>query len=97
MNQERLLSIILAPHVSEKASVCAETKNQIVFKVVKDATKREISAAVKLMFEIDPLSVQVLNVKGKAKRHGRHMGKRSDWKKAYVTLPQGKEIDFGQS
>ena len=97
MNQEKLLSVLIAPHVSEKSTICTEMNNQVVFKVRKDATKREISAAVKLMFETEVLNVTVVNVKGKIKRHGRYTGKRSDWKKAYVTLPVGKEIDLGQA
>ncbi|MBT5229831.1 MAG: 50S ribosomal protein L23 [Methylococcales bacterium] len=97
MNQERLLSIIIAPHVSEKSTICAELNNQVVFKVLKNASKKEISAAVNLLFEVDPLAVRVLNVKGKSKRSGKYLGKRGNWKKAYVTLPEGKDLDFGQS
>jgi large subunit ribosomal protein L23 len=96
MNQEKILTVLLAPHTSEKSTICAEQSNQFVFKVRKDATKAEVSAAVSLMFDTSVEKVTVLNVKGKEKRHGRHTGKRQDWKKAYVTLPEGKEIDFTQ-
>ena len=70
---------------------------KIIFKVLKNASKKEISAAVNLLFEVDPLAVRVLNVKGKSKRSGKYLGKRGNWKKAYVTLPEGKDLDFGQS
>lgn len=94
MNQERLMTVLLGPHVSEKGTVLAEKHNQIVFKVRRDASKAEIRAAVELMFEVKVDGVQVINQKGKSKRFGRYMGKRSDWKKAYVRLAEGHEIDF---
>ena len=97
MNQERLLTIIIAPHVSEKSTVSAELHNQIVFKVRKDAAKREIIKAIKLLFDVDVIKINTLNVKGKSKRHGRYLGVKSDWKKAYVTLGKGHDIDFGQA
>lgn len=94
MNQERLLRVLLGPHISEKASVVAEERNQYVFKVAKDAVKLEIKKAVEQLFEVQVKSVRTVNVKGKTKRTARGMGKRSDWKKAYVALDAGQEIDF---
>ena len=90
----RLMQVLLSPHISEKASVVAGANNQYVFKVATDATKAEVQAAVEKMFEVTVSGVQVLNVKGKSKRFGRMMGSRSNWKKAYVTLGEGQEIDF---
>jgi large subunit ribosomal protein L23 len=94
MNQERLLKILLAPHVSEKANRIAERYNQVVFKVVRDATKPEIKGAVEMLFKVKVKGVTVINVKGKRKRFGAIQGRRSDWKKAYVSLEAGHEIDF---
>ena len=94
MNQERLLQILLAPHVSEKTNRLAERHNQVVFKVARDATKPEIKGAVELLFNVKVTGVTVLNVKGKRKRFGAIQGRRSDWKKAYVSLGAGHEIDF---
>ncbi len=94
MNQERLMTVLLGPHVSEKGTILAEKNNQVVFKVRRDANKAEIRAAVELMFEVKVDGVQVVNQKGKAKRFGRYMGRRSDWKKAYVRLAEGHDIDF---
>jgi large subunit ribosomal protein L23 len=94
MNQERLMTVLLGPHVSEKGTIVAEKHNQVVFKVRRDANKAEIRAAVELMFEVKVDGVQVVNQKGKAKRFGRYMGRRSDWKKAYVRLAEGHDIDF---
>ncbi|RMH46604.1 MAG: 50S ribosomal protein L23 [Gammaproteobacteria bacterium] len=94
MNQERLMKVLLAPHVSEKSTIVAEKHNQVVFKVAKDATKREIKQAVELMFDVKVSSVRVLNVKGKRKRTGMIEGRRKDWRKAYVTLAEGHDIDF---
>ncbi|MBE2294151.1 MAG: 50S ribosomal protein L23 [Phycisphaerales bacterium] len=94
MNQERLLKILLAPHVSEKSNRAAERCNQVVFKVARDATKPEIQNAVELLFKVKVKGVTVLNVKGKRKRFGATYGQRSDWKKAYVSLEAGHEIDF---
>ncbi|GAB2937306.1 50S ribosomal protein L23 [Aquaspirillum soli] len=94
MNQERLMQVILAPVISEKSTRVADQDQQVVFKVVKDATKPEIKAAVELLFKVEVEGVQVLNVKGKVKRFGRFTGRRSDWKKAYVSLKPGQEIDF---
>ena len=94
MNQERLLSVLLGLHISEKASVATEERNQYVFKVVKDAAKLEIRKAVEQLFKVRVKSVRTVNVKGKAKRTMRGLGKRSDWKKAYVAVEAGQEIDF---
>lgn len=94
MSKERLMTVLLGPHVSEKSTAAAEQSNQIIFKVRKDATKAEIRQAVELMFEVKVQNVQVLNQIGKRKRFGGHQGKRSDWKKAYVRLAEGQDIDF---
>lgn len=93
-NQERLMKILRAPHISEKANRVAERHNQIVFKVLRDATKPEIRDAVELIFKVKVKGVSVVNVKGKRKRFGAIYGKRPDWKKAYVSLESGHEIDF---
>ena len=92
--QDRLLQVILAPQVTEKATYVADKYQQIAFKVRKDATKTEIKAAVELVFKVEVESVTTANVLGKSKRMGRTMGKRNDWKKAYVSLKPGQEIDF---
>ncbi len=97
VQQNKLASILLAPIVSEKSTIAAEDNNRFVFKVQKVATKLEIKKAVELMFDVEVDSVQVLNVKGKVKRFGRSLGKRSDWKKAYVKLKQGHDIDFASA
>lgn len=94
MNQERLLKVLLAPHLSEKSSVIADANNQYVFRVVTDASKPEIKAAVEHLFNVSVDAVRVSTVKGKVKRFGQRMGQRSDWKKAYVTLKEGQEISF---
>lgn len=94
MRQERIFKIILGPVVSEKTAVLGETANQVVFKVIKDAQKPEIKAAVEQLFDVKVESVRVLNVKGKTKRTKYGMGVRSDWKKAYVRLEEGQDIDF---
>ena len=91
---DRLAKVLVAPIVSEKATSVAEKHNQVLFKVLRDATKPEIKAAVELMFEVKVDAVQVVNVMGKAKRFGGRPGRRSDWKKAYVKLAQGQTIDF---
>ena len=94
MNQHTLAMVINAPVISEKSTIAADTSNQFVFKVQKSATKPEIKRAVELMFDVEVDAVKVANVKGKAKRFGRSLGKRSDWKKAYVKLKPGYDIDF---
>jgi large subunit ribosomal protein L23 len=92
--QERLMQVVLAPQVSEKSTYVGEKRNQAVFRVAQDATKPEIKAAVELMFKVEVDGVSVLNVKGRAKRFGRNMGRRRNWKKAYVSLKAGQEINF---
>ena len=94
MNQERLMKIVLAPHVSEKGSVAAERDRQFVFKVASDATKGEIKHAVELMFDVKVDSVTTVIARGKIKRFGGGFGKRSNFKKAYVRLQPGHDIDF---
>jgi len=94
MNKERLYQIILKPVISEKTTIAADKHGQIVFRVLPDATKGEIREAVEALFEVKVKSVQVANVKGKMKRFGHTRGKRSDWKKAYVSLQEGHDIDF---
>ena len=94
MNKERILDVLKSPHISEKATVVSERDNQIVFKVAVDATKLEIKRAVESLFEVEVDSVKTLNVKGKTKRHGAQIGRRVNWKKAYVSLKEGQEIDF---
>ena len=94
MSQERLYKILLAPVVSEKAVGSAEAANQVAFKVRKDAAKPEIKAAVEKMFNVKVESVRTLVIKGKTKRTRFGIGKRSDWKKAYVKLAEGHDIDF---
>lgn len=95
MNQERLMRVLLGPVVSEKASMAADRNGQYAFRVLPDATKHEIGRAVELMFGVKVDDVQVLNVKGKSKRFSGRLGKRSDWRKAYVRLAAGQDIDFG--
>jgi large subunit ribosomal protein L23 len=94
MSQERLMSVLLGPHVSEKSARIAETANQFVFRVRTDATSPEIKAAVELMFEVKVANVNVVNVGGKNKRFGQRLGRRQDFKKAYVSLAPGQNIDL---
>lgn len=91
---ERLFQVILRPVISEKSTVAADKHRQIVFAVLPDATKIEVREAVEKLFEVKVDSVQVVNVRGKVKRFGRFPGKRSNWKKAYVRLQDGHDIDF---
>ena len=91
-HQERLMTVIRGPHMSEKAHFAAE-KNQVVLKVRKDASKKEIRQAVELLFDVQVEGVQVVNVKGKTKRFQMRKGRRSDWKKAYVRLAEGSSIE----
>ncbi len=93
-HQERLMTVIQGPHVSEKANLVAEAANQVVFRVRPDATKAEIRKAVELLFEVEVDNVTVINVRGKIKRHGQTYGQRARWKKAYVTLAEGSQLDF---
>jgi large subunit ribosomal protein L23 len=96
-NQERLLKIILAPHISEKATYIGEKNNQTIFRVLPDATKQEIKDAIELLWKeqkIEVKNIQTINVKGKRKRVGRFMGRRSDWKKAIISIEKGQELNF---
>lgn len=95
-NTERLMTVLLAPVVSEKATYVADKREQVVFRVAQDATKPEIKAAVELMFKVQVEHVTVSNVMGKEKRFGRFVGRRRHWKKAYVSLKAGQEINFAQ-
>jgi len=95
MSNERLMKVLLAPIFSEKSTLATEMSNQYAFRVVKDATKGEIQKAVELMFGVQVDGVQVVNVKGKTKRFGRMLGRRQDWRKAYVRLVPGQTIDIG--
>ena len=94
MNEERLYQIILNPVISEKSTMAADRDGQVVFKVRTDATKSEIRTAVEKLFEVKVKNVQVVSVRGKVKRFGRTPGMRSNWKKAYVCLEEGHDIDF---
>ncbi len=93
MNQERLLKVLLAPRISEKAMRLNSTLNQVTFQVLPSATKQEIKGAVEMLFSVQVDAVRVAGMKGKVKRFGRRLGKRGDWKKAYVTLKPGSAID----
>jgi large subunit ribosomal protein L23 len=95
-SQERLMNVLLAPQISEKATYVADKNEQVIFRVASDATKPEIKAAVELLFKVNVENVQVAVVKGKQKRFGRLIGRRKDWKKAYVCLAPGQEINFAE-
>jgi large subunit ribosomal protein L23 len=94
--QERLMQVLLAPVISEKSTFIGEKRNEYVFRVAPNATKPEIKAAVEFMFKTEVKSVSVMNVHGKQKRAGRFMGRRNNWKKAYVALQSGQEINFAE-
>ena len=94
MNQERLMQVLLAPQISETATYVADKNEQVIFRVASDATKPEIKAAVELLFKVPVESVQVANVKGKVKRTRHGIGRRKGWKKAFVCLKPGQEINF---
>jgi len=94
MNTERLLMVIREPHTSEKSTILADKLKQFTFKVLKTATKTEIKMAVENIFNVKVKNVSVINVKGKSKRFKQTAGKRSDWKKAFVTLHADQDIDF---
>ncbi len=94
LGYERLSKILVGPVVSEKSTRAADLSNQYVFKGLRDASKPEVRKAVEKMFDVKVTAVQLLNVKGKTKRFGQTTGRRSDWKKAYITLAEGSEIDF---
>ncbi len=95
-NEERLMQVLVAPLVSEKATMLADSRNQVVFVVSPEATKPEIKAAVELLFKVRVNSVQVANLKGKEKRFGRTIGRRSDVRKAFACLAPGQEINFAE-
>ena len=97
MNQERLMKVLLAPIVSEKSTMVADRNSQVAFRVLQDATKPEIKAAVELLFKVKVESVQVLNARGKTKRFGRFEGRRRNERKAYVSLAPGQEINFAEA
>lgn len=92
--QERLTQVILGPHISEKSTAAAESANQVVFRVRRDATKGEIKSAVQLLFQVQVESVSVVSVPGKRRRFGTRVGRLSSWKKAYVRLAPGQDLDF---
>jgi large subunit ribosomal protein L23 len=94
MNQERLMKVLLAPHASEKSSDAADRHGRHVFDVLPDATKTEVKRAVEMLFKVKVDAVQIMNVKGKNKRFGAFLGRRPNWKKAYVRLAPGDDIDF---
>ena len=96
MNQQRLMQVLLAPQISEKATYVADKNSQVVFRVASDATKPEVKAAVELLFKVQVESVQIANLKGKVKRSGRSIGRRSDIRKAFVCLKPGQEINFAE-
>jgi large subunit ribosomal protein L23 len=93
-DEGRLAQVLVAPIVSEKATTVGEKNNQVLFKVLRDATKPEIKAAVELMFKVEVASVQTVNQKGKVKRFGGRVGRRDHVKKAYVSLKPGQELNF---
>ena len=93
-NQERLMTVLVGPHVSEKTTAVADNHNQCVFHVRCASTKSEIRRAVELLFEVKVTGIQVVNCRGKIKRFGRDYGQRQHWKKAYVTLAEGQSIDL---
>lgn len=97
MNQERLLKILLAPHVSEKSTMVGERNRQVVFKVINDANKQEVKLAVEKLFNVEVAGVQITNVKTKAKRFSGIVGTRKGWKKAYITLKEGSDIQFASA
>ncbi len=95
--QDRLMTVLLAPIVSEKATNLAEKRNQIAFRVLQDATKAEIKASVELLFNVKVNSVNMINIAGKAKRFGKFNGRRNNIRKAYVCLAEGQEINFAEA
>ena len=95
-NPERLLQVLVAPQISEKATYIADKNEQVVFIVTPDATKPEVKAAVEMLFKVEVKSVQIANLKGKVKRTGKNIGRRSDIRKAFVCLKPGQEINFAE-
>ena len=94
MNREELMSVLIAPHVTEKTSLAMQNHNQYTFRVRREATKTDVRKAVELMFDVKVTGVQVVNEPGKARRFGRTSGRTQDWKKAYVSLSPGQTIDY---
>ena len=94
IKKSQTLNVIVAPQITEKATYVADKFNQVAFKVRKSATKDQVKEAVELMFKVEVAAVNLLNMKGKTKRRGNNFGKRADWKKAYVSLKPGQEINF---
>ena len=94
IKNSQTLNAILAPQITEKATFIADKYNQVAFKVRKNATKDQVKQAIELMFKVEVTAVNLLNMKGKTKRSGNNYGKRADWKKAYVSLKPGQEINF---
>ena len=94
MNREQLMSVLIAPHVTEKTSLAMQNHNQYTFRVRRDATKTDVKKAVELMFDVKVSGVQVVNEPGKVRRFGRSAGRTQDWKKAYVSLESGQTIDY---
>ena len=94
MNREQLMSVLIAPHVTEKTSLAMQNHNQYTFRVRRDATKTDIKKAVELMFDVKVAGVQVVNEPGKSRRFGQRAGRTQDWKKAYVSLAEGQSIDY---
>ncbi len=94
LDQERLMTVVLGPHVSEKTTALADKNNQVVFRVRRDSNKTDIRRAVELLFNVTVEQVRVVNCRGKIKKFGQEYGRRKDWKKAYITLAEGDDIDF---
>jgi large subunit ribosomal protein L23 len=94
VNREQLMSVLIAPHVTEKTSLAMQNHNQYTFRVRREATKTDIKQAVELMFDVKVSGVQVVNEPGKTRRFGNRAGRTQDWKKAYVSLAQGQAIDY---
>jgi large subunit ribosomal protein L23 len=93
-SKERLMSVVLGPHLSEKGTRVGERDHQVVFRVRRDSTKDEVRRAVEMLFEVKVAGVRVVNCMGKVKRSGRRFGRQQDWKKAYVSLAEGSDINF---
>lgn len=96
LSKDQLFQVLVAPVVTEKSTLAAEEHDQVVFTVVKTATRNDVKAAIEQAFEVEVESVKILNVKGKTKRFGNGFGKRSDRKKAYIKLKEGSDIDFAE-
>lgn len=92
--RERLMSVVLGPHLSEKGTTVGERNRQVVFRVRRDSTRTEVRRAVELLFDVKVTGVRVVNCMGKTKRSGRRLGRQQDWKKAYVSLAEGSDINF---